>query len=370
MAFVATVLIVDDNPVNLQLLENVLTTEGYNVNSVRSGAMALRSVASSPPDLILLDVMMPEMNGYEVCRQLKADDATTHIPVLFVSALDETVDKVKGFQFGGQDYITKPFQVEEVLARVNTHLTLALQRREIERLRQQERQHFETLIELRDDVVATVSHDIKNPIGIIRNALELLKYHGRMDDEKGQRYIGMIRRGADRILDLITDLLDLARIETGLDLAIESQSIHPLLQAINDEYQQSTEESGIELKLVLPDNDIVVPFDYARMQQVLHNYMSNAVKFSPDGGTVSLSAWAEDDELIIAVADGGLGIPEADLPHLFDKFHRVDTREHLAIEGTGLGLSIVKAIVDQHGGRVWAESTQGSTFYAALPLES
>lgn len=366
----ADILIVDDTPENLQVLSSMLSKEGYKVRPANSGQLALRTAHHVPPDLVLLDINMPEMNGYEVCNALKAAEQLAEIPVLFISALDATDDKIKAFQVGGVDYITKPFQFPEVLARVETHLMLYRQRKEIERLREEDRSYFDKLAQMKDEVLHTVSHDLRNPLGWVKNALYLLEHHGDMTDEKGKKYLDMIDRSADRMIALTTDLLDIAALETGLGLDLEQRELNSYAGAAVEPFTYQAQEQGLALEFLPYNGDLPVAIDHNRILQVLSNLISNAIKYTPSPGTVRLGTDLYEDQALIYVEDTGLGIPESDIPHLFDKFHRVETEEHLAAEGTGLGLSIVKTIVEQHDGRVWVESQlgAGSRFNVCLPI--
>ncbi|NJL94745.1 MAG: response regulator [Anaerolineae bacterium] len=223
-----TILAIDDTPANLDLLMSMLVKRGYRVRPALTGEAALISAQQSPPDLILLDVNMPGMNGYEVCERLKADYRTTNIPVIFVSALDETMDKVRAFQVGGVDYVTKPFQVEEVLARIESQLTLYTQRRaleqqhqELEDLRAKELQYFNDMNRIKDEFVRTVSHDLKNPITAIQGFIYLLRQSGRIVHPEDQHLLRRIEEGAEGMRSLVLDLLDLARLEAGMALKLE-----------------------------------------------------------------------------------------------------------------------------------------------------
>ena len=161
------ILVVDDTAANLKLLSNILTQNGYRVRAARSGEMALSSVDSSPPELILLDIKMPEIDGYEVCQRLKANEQTENIPVIFISALNDIEDIIRAFDAGGVDYIMKPFKFKEVLARVDSQLTLARQRQHIETLREKDRQYFESLTKMKSQFVDAATHDLKNPLQLI-----------------------------------------------------------------------------------------------------------------------------------------------------------------------------------------------------------
>ncbi|NDJ59563.1 MAG: response regulator, partial [Chloroflexi bacterium] len=226
------VLIVDDIPTNLDVLLEFLQETGFEVLVATDGEDAIQKASYAQPDIILLDVMMPGIDGFETCRRLKATDATKDIPVVFMTALSDTVDKVKGFSIGAVDYITKPLQWEEVLARINTHLTIHRQRVEIERLREQDRRYYETLSQMKDDFVNATTHDLKNPLTVIFMSVDFLRKHGRVDDRDGREYLDHIELGAQQMHGLINDLLDLAKIETGTGLIKDEVNLVTFVRSI------------------------------------------------------------------------------------------------------------------------------------------
>ncbi|NJL95530.1 MAG: response regulator [Anaerolineae bacterium] len=367
-AHLADVLIVDDTPENLKVLEVILGERGYHVRPAPSGRFALQSAAAVVPDIVLLDINMPGMDGYAVCEAFKADPRLRDVPIIFVSALDETWDKLQAFKVGGVDYITKPFDPAEVLARLETQLSIHFKQRQIEQLRAQDRSYYETISRIKDDYLNAVSHDLKTPISSIKTTLYLLRKHGFEDALRAQDYLARIEQDVSRMHQLIDDILELARLETGL-------ALHPAEVALPD-FLERTLESVVtlaqqrEIHLYLENHTHAnAVFDAARLQRALQNLLSNAVKYTEPGGQVTLAAFRQAEHLVFEVQDTGLGIPEADLPHIFARFYRVDHAPHQAIDGTGLGLSIVRAVVQQHNGQVEVESTlgQGSTFRIRLP---
>lgn len=365
------ILVVDDVPDNLDLLFILLNSEGYSVEVARNGEGAIKIAQEALPDIILLDVMMPGIDGFETCRRLKADPTTREIPVIFMTALTETHHKVQGFDVGAVDFITKPIQNREVFARVHTHLTLYRQRTEILRMHEQDQRYFQKLMQIKDDVLRTTSHDLKSPLGNIMISAYLLEEHLRPDDEQGLRLLQSIQTGADRMLGLITDVLDIAAIETGMAIKKQDVSLCAFLQNSLDAFEPQAQSKSIRLKLDCADAELIAPFDPRQMERVVQNLLSNAIKYTPDEGEVRLAGSREDGNVLIKIIDNGFGIPPDDVPHLFDKFYRVKDDKHQTQEGTGLGLSIVKSIIEQHGGEIDIESAlgEGSTFTIKLPLE-
>lgn len=213
----STILIVDDMPDNLILLRDILRESGYDLHTCNSGQHALDTLEEITPDLLLLDVNMPDMDGYAVCKHLKDSPKWAAIPIIFLSAMDSTLDKVKAFRTGGVDYITKPFEVIEVLARVETQLAIYHQHREIERLQQKDHLIAEKLSAFVTDTIKNTSHDLKNPLSGINIAVHLMERHGRLDDEMGQTYLNNIRRDVQRMSTLIEELITVAKISIETD---------------------------------------------------------------------------------------------------------------------------------------------------------
>ncbi len=362
----ASVLIVDDTPVNLRLLVSVLARKHYNVRAARSGLMALESVRSDPPDLILLDVNMPDMNGYEVCTYLKTNPATQSIPIIFISALNDTEDIVKAFEIGGVDYITKPFKVREVLARVEAQITLVSQRRKIEQLLERDRQQFARIDEMRQAFISNMTHDAKNPLALINAYVNLLERYTYGDPSVGEQ-LHMIRLGVQQMKLLVTDILDLVHIDVQPHTQLEPVSITRSLQVCYETFRERAAEKHLAFEMRPPELEIAVDIDQERLARCLDNLMMNAMKCTVNG-SITLSATSANDTVVIEVQDTGLGIPAADLPYIFNAFYRAsnDTSK----DGSGLGLFIVKTIVEQHGGQIEGESVigQGSTFRIILPI--
>ncbi|HEX3053951.1 MAG TPA: hybrid sensor histidine kinase/response regulator [Aggregatilineaceae bacterium] len=366
------ILIVDDTPANLRLLGGILKAHGYEVYEAVNGTTALQMVDTCAPDLIMLDILMPDMDGYEVCERLKATKSTQYIPIMFISALSDTDGIVKAFTMGGVDYVTKPFQPREVLARVANQITVVNQRRQIEIQREQDRQHFELIDKLKQQFVNTATHDLKNPLNVIIGYAELLDEE---TDESCQApffkdAIENIRRSVGKIRLLVTDMLDLAQIEAGIRLTLEPMSLAFFLDTALQGFSVLAQKKQIELVITLPAEEVTVPICAHQMERAVSNLVSNAIKYTPEGGRVEVSGVSNGEYVLIKVRDTGLGIPEEDMPHLFEAFYRVGNMEHHKIEGTGLGLTAVKSIVDQHQGQIIVESEpgKGSLFCVKLPL--
>jgi signal transduction histidine kinase len=363
-----TILVVDDQEASVDLLINILENRGYRTHSAFNGKDALQLVSTTPVDLILLDVSMPGMDGYEVCQHLKADDRLRDIPVLFVSAINDLRVKVEGFRVGGLDYITKPFYREELLARVNTHLDLRHKQAEIARLRQLEVARLQQTNDFKDTVLQMVSHDLKSPLTALKSGLsvlELILGEAISSNVRTINAANIIRRSTNKMIELVRDVLDLARAEGRLITQYEITSMTPYLRQRIDEAVIVAADKQIEVRFDAPPEDVQVALAPSLFSLVVENLLSNAIKYTPVGGHVTLTLRADDHDVIIRVQDDGKGIPDDAIPHLFEKFYRVDEDQ----AGTGLGLTIAKTIVDQHQGRISVQSEvgKGTCFTVALP---
>jgi signal transduction histidine kinase len=237
-------------------------------------------------------------------------------------------------------------------------------------LREEDRRYFERLTQMKDDILNTTSHDLKSPLTSLDLNLQLLRRHGRIDDERGQHLLSRLEATTRQMRSLITDLLELARLETGRSINIESCDLVQLIQDALAVHQPSAQQKNIRVQVHSPISSLMLRLDARRMSQALDNLISNAVKYTLAGGTVEVQIQLATNEVMVRVADTGIGIPPEALPHLFERFYRVQDKLHLAVEGTGLGLPIARTIIEQHGGKIRVESEVGvgSSFSFNLPL--
>jgi len=412
----ASILVVDDTPDNLRMLMGVLAQHGYEVRLAHSGDLALRSVQAILPDLILLDIKMPDLDGYQVCEQLKADDYTRDIPVIFLSALDEAIDKVKGFGLGAVDYITKPCQAEEVIARVETHLSLRnlhkqleeqntrlqqeiAERKKVEAALQKAHDELEMRVEQRTAELAkakeealeaketaevanlaksnflrSISHELRTPLNGILGFSQILEAQsfGPLN-EKQARYVERVIESGQHLLSLIEDVLDLSQIDLGkMELRLSELPLKPLLENSLATIREKDlrEDLFLTLSISRELEDATIIADAQKLKQIMFNLLSNAVKFSPNGGTIVVDTEQDGDNLIISVIDSGIGIASEDQKKIFTNFYQVRAGLTDKTPGVGLGLPIVKRLVELHGGKIWVHSEgegKGSRFSFSLP---
>jgi two-component system, sensor histidine kinase and response regulator len=349
-----SIVVVDDTPENLRLLIALLSEQGYRVRPAPNGELALASIQKEPPDLILLDILMPDMNGFEVCRRLKADDRVRDIPVIFISALDEVFDKLTAFTVGGLDYITKPFQVEEVLARVQTHLSLREARQQLEE-RNQELEAF----------AHTVAHDLKSPLATLIGCLYLVTEIEDQLSGSSQDLLNSANATANRMNTIIDELLLLASVRKE-KVQMVPVYMHDVVQLALDRIGHMIDQ--YQPQITAPDTWPVVIGHAPWIEEIWVNYLSNAIKYGGTPPHLYLGTDAEYQGMIrFWIRDNGAGIDPSAQAGLFTEFTRLDK---VHTKGHGLGLSIVRRIVDKLGGQVGFESTlnEGSLFYFTLPV--
>ncbi|MEG4588687.1 response regulator [Microcoleus sp. MOSTC5] len=381
------ILIVDDTPENLQVLSATLSDRGYKVRGVINGKMAIRAARSGSPDLILLDIKMPEIDGYEVCTQLKADPKTSEIPVIFISALDEVLDKVTAFKVGGVDYITKPFHVAEVLARIENQLTIQrlkkqlldrnteLQQEIIERKKAEETAAAASVA--KSQFVANMSHELRTPLNAILGFTQVMSRDSLLSHENLEN-LRIINRSGQHLLELINDVLDLSKIEAGIiGLDERSFDLYQLLETLEEMFQIKAETKNLQLRFfVQADVPQYIKTDEKKLRVCLINLLGNAIKFTLDGGLIWLRVSVESKQqlteaeiysnstsgeevlILFEVEDTGVGIPAAENDTLFDAFVQTEAGRNAA-DGTGLGLTITKKYVQIMGGDIGFKSVLG-----------
>ena len=371
------ILIVDDTEANVKLLSHVLRQIGLKPIAAFNGKDAVELVKERQPDLVLLDILMPDMTGYEVCSIMNNDEDLKDIPVIFLSALSDTDNKIEGFKAGGVDYITKPFQKDEVLARIKTHLEIRkLQKERDERiqiLRDRETELRE-LNKKKDNLVRMVSHDIKNPLtGIIGLANMLRKDLGFSEDDK-TRMLEVMEESGTKLLDMVEKMLDIESTQQeSSEAKLTETDLRELASKVISVHNPKAILKNISLSFEEEIKTSKVMMDQVKMEVALNNLVANALKFTSSKGSVVLAISTDEESVHFKVSDTGIGIPDTLIDSIFDinndRFP-VSQKGTDGEIGTGLGLDVVKNYVNIHNGEVWVESEvdSGTTFFIDIPL--
>lgn len=383
-----SVLVVDDNPKNLQLMSAMLNQEGYKLYITNSGENALTFLNQTLPDLILLDVMMPGLSGFEVCRKIKSQSRYRNIPVIFLTARNEVEDIVEGFEAGAVDYIVKPFHAKEVFVRVNTHLQLKLAReqmvaknRELEELNKSlglskaiieaDAEKLAQLNAEKNRFFSIIAHDLRGPVTGLSSLSEILhEQMGNLSADETQTMIGLLNTTSKQVVDLLANLLDWARIQMNA-ISFEPENL-PLADTIQDVlrvFRTPMQEKSISLSENL-EPSLVVFADANLLKTVLRNLLSNAIKFTPSNGTITISAKTLlDSSIRIAISDTGIGMDEDMVGRLFRLDQKVSRPGTEGEASNGIGLLLCRDLINRQGGEIRVESRpgQGSTFWFTVP---
>jgi two-component system sensor histidine kinase/response regulator len=355
----ARILVVDDQPTNLQIVGALLGNLGHEIIPAEDGPTALKRMSLRQPDLILLDLLMPGMDGCEVCRQLKANRAWHHIPVIFLSAADDKDLIVRALDSGGVDFITKPFNQAELISRVRTQLVLKTAR---DRLRQ--------LAEDKDELLGILTHDLKNYLGGMNVSAGLLhRQIARFGDERVTQLAENILRNSAQSLAFVKEFLANAAADHEFTFMPTIVNLVEVTGATARHYMEAAQQKGITILTDFPDRTVTARADQSALDQVLHNLTSNAVKFSLPGRKVSLSVRPTNEGAECEVRDEGPGFTEEDKAMMFRRYRRLSARPTGGEPSTGLGLSIVHKLVAGMGGKLLCHSEvgKGTAFTVRLP---
>jgi two-component system sensor histidine kinase/response regulator len=362
------ILAVDDDRINLRIIGGILRHEGYEIAEASSGEQALDVYAEFHPNLVLLDVMMPGIDGFATCRTLKASYGDRCAPVIFVTAKSEADDVVMGFEAGGVDYLTKPFRPKEVVARIRTHLSN-------QQLVEQQKLLVEQLSKAnaaKDRFLGMCAHDLRNPLSSIRGLAELMVEDAIGPLSAEQKEIVQTIHGASQsMLQLVNELLDVATIEAGhLKLAKEPTSVVEIVERSVHLSNIEAAKKNTRIEMVKVGGDPKVDVDRNKIRQVVDNLISNAVKYSPRGSVITVLIQSDDTGAGFAVRDSGPGIPESERHKLFKDYGRLSSVPTGGEKSTGLGLAISRKIVEAHNGTIGVENIpgRGAEFVVRLPL--
>ncbi len=411
------ILVVDDELMNLQVLSDILMESGYEVRAAVNGKTALMTAGAELPDVILLDIQMPDLNGYEVCRKLKSDENTKDIPVIFISALSDISDRVRGFAAGGVDFITKPFQVEEVLARVDIHLRLRQMQKNLERqnlqmkdeiirrkqaeelvcrlnedlekkviertgeLQREVEEHrrtaeslakakaeAEAALRVKSEFIANISHELRTPLNHVVGFSTLLRREQVPNEWRG--WAESIQRSGNHLATIVDDLINLADLKAGkIGMTTDRFPIRPFLNGILKGVRIHAEKKGVRLDdEIASDMPEEMTSDIRRLRQILINLLGNGIKFTKKGGRVTLRVRrteAARGVIRFEVEDTGVGIPSDQLDRIFSAFYQIGNVRKSETEGPGLGLTISQRFLQIMRSALYVHSTvgKGSLFW-------
>lgn len=364
------ILIVDDVLSNVLLLKVLLTGEKYTIVTANNGKQALEQVEKEKPDLILLDVMMPDINGFEVAKILKSQSETSEIPIIFLTALNSTPDIVKGFQTGGNDFISKPFNKEELLIRVKHQISLIAAKRFIVAQTEELRK---TIIG-RDKLYSVIAHDLRSPMGSIKMVLNMLTMSlpKEVIGEEMFDLLNTANQTTEEVFGLLDNLLKWTKSQIGrLNVVYQDYNIVEMIEGIIEIFTMLGELKQIKIRFIDHEDKFFVRADIDMIKTVLRNLISNAIKFSHDHSEIWIDLTVADGNAVVSVKDFGCGMDEDQqkkLLHTDTHFSTFGTNNE---EGSGLGLLLCVDFVEKNGGRLWFESTkgEGSTFYFTVPLK-
>lgn len=354
----AVILIVDDNELNRDLLGRRVQTAGYEVQFAENGTSTLSMLEQHRYDLILLDIMMPDLDGIQVLGKIRQNHSMVQLPIIMVTAKIESDDIVKALQQGANDYVTKPVNHHILLARIQTHLSL------------------KRLAALSDDSLATASHDLKKPVNLVNDVATTLMEsidNGTASLAEIQDSLPLIIQSTHYMDSIISNFLDLQAIGSGhIKLAQSLIDINELAKQTVTFNQEYAKRKGISLHLILAPQLPKTRIDRARIAQVLENLVGNAIKFSPRGGHTVIRTFLVGDQARVEISDDGPGVSDADFPNLFQKFMSLSNRPTGGETSTGLGLAICKQVIELHHGTIGATNNphQGVTFWFQIPVES
>ncbi len=354
------VLVVDDQTINIQVVGTMLTREGYEVIPATSGAQALQRMAARQPDLVLLDVMMPDMDGFEVCRKLREHPDTSALPVIFVSAANDSEAMMRGLEAGGVDYITKPFNKAELLVRVRNQVDL-----------QRARETAARVLRERENIISMVAHDLKNPLGAIRFSAQTLAELKPGQESTGSELIQHIVATCDQVVGFVNRFLDRRAQEAEMARITPVRISTAQIQDMLEGWRRTARRKNITFSLHAPGQAVNVRGDLLTLGQILDNLMSNAVKFTPLGSHVAADMCVEGGRLVISIDDEGPGFSDSDHARMFQDYMRLSARPTGDESSTGLGLAIAKRGADRMGAELILQNRAtgtGASARLALPL--
>lgn len=360
------ILVVDDESINRKMLTNHLSTSGYRVSEAAGGHQAMELLEYGDVDLILLDVMMPDISGFDLCRTIRSQHLAHVLPIIFLSAGYQISDLVMGLDAGANDYLSKPIQRDELLARVRMHLDLLDITRRLDQKVEERTGEVTRLQELQNQFFSNITHELRTPLTLIIEPLEeLLTSDTRLEDKLRAR-LTLVKRNGKRLATLINQLLDISKMDMGrMELEYVTDDVASFLERCTQAFLPLARSKRIDLFFESYPPELSFHYDPDKLEKIIYNLLSNAFKFTTQG-SVSVRLWEEGTRIRITVRDTGKGIPLKEQERIFDRFFQLSSS---SASGTGIGLSLVRDLVGLHNGEISVESEpgMGSTFTVILP---
>ncbi|MBT5048213.1 MAG: hybrid sensor histidine kinase/response regulator [Rhodospirillaceae bacterium] len=367
----ALVLVVDDEGTQRLLTRDTLEQDGFRVEEAPSGEIGLERIRELRPDLVLLDVMMPGIDGFEVCRQLRADLEICHTPVIIISGREDTEDINKGFAVGATDFLTKPVIWNLLPSRVR----FVLRTKRLEQDLRAATEVAERASEAKSALLATMGHELRTPLNAIIGFSDMMRQSacGPLGSPQYEEFVGHMYDSGMRLSNAINAILEIVSCEAGtIELDQQEIGVAGLVESVVARLESDASDRGIRIVNDIVDTGVCIDGDEARLRDALYNLVSNAVKFTETGGTVTVTATlSESGELVLAIADTGIGITAEDLPRVMKPFEQADSSLSRQYEGLGLGIPLAIAVAQMHGGNIDYESDlgRGTTVRTTLPAQ-
>ena len=365
-----SILIVDDMPKNIQILGNILYREGFKLSYAQSGEEALELIQMNPYDLILLDIMMPQMNGYDVCERIRGKESTREIPIIFLTAKTDKESIVKGLCLGAQDYIMKPFSSEELIQRVKTHLLIRSQKEQLKNVNKtlekkvEERtnqlrianEQLKSLEKAKSEFLSIISHELRTPLNGIMGLTDLLK--NSIQSKENREYINYLKEASERLARFSETAILITTLKSEqYKFNFTSQKIKYLIENIFESYEERFRKKNITLEIGAYEDDLQINIDFDLIKTCLENLLNNALKFSPKGSRVRIDIDQKKEFTNIGISDEGPGFNRQAMNNMFEYFSNAETSH---FEGIGLSLAATKLIMDAHQGKIHIENSESA----------
>jgi K+-sensing histidine kinase KdpD len=373
----AKVLIVDDNKENLDLIKYFLKAQSYQIFSAFDGEEALHQVSQIMPDIILLDIMLPKKDGFQVCEEIKKNPETRFIPIVMITALKELKDKIKSLEAGADDFISKPFENIELLTRVKSLLRVKRYHDELAQTNKALKEKNDVLLRMdqyKEDLIHLIVHDMKNPLFVIQGNLQMMTMG--MDAERSEilkKYIDRIERSANNLLRMVTNLIDISKIEAGtMKLNLELANMNTIIQQSQKRMAELPENESKNIHINLDSKIPSFRIDASVMERVIDSLLSFSYANATSEGDIHIDTTLNNDTIILSFRDDGTKLPAEMGSNLFDKFRQVDIKNDGHRILRGLGLTFCKLAINAHGGKLLIdpENQGGNKFIATIPINT